>query len=124
MGEAFIKEAGGDRFEVESAGIEPWELNPIMVQAMMEIGIDISRNRNKEVADFIRRGDFFDSVVTVFDEASAERCHIFRGSAKRHDGGFPAPSALQGTVDEKLQAVRNIRDDIRAKVDDWVSAFA
>lgn len=60
-----LKQFGGDRFEVQSAGIEPGALNPLVVQAMREVGIDISGNRTKEAADFVRKSVLFDYVITV-----------------------------------------------------------
>ncbi|HJV36260.1 arsenate reductase ArsC [Geomonas sp.] len=121
MAEAFLKEVGGDRFEVESAGIEPGKLNPIVVEAMKEIGIDISANRTKDVFEFIKNGTVFRYVVTVCDETSAERCPVFPGIAERMHWGFPDPSALQGTDEEKLEEVRKIREAIRAKVTEWAA---
>ncbi|QXE89705.1 arsenate reductase ArsC [Geomonas subterranea] len=120
MAEAFLKRLGGDVFEAESAGIEPGTLNPLVVQSMKEVGIDISGNRTKDVAGFIEKGVLFDYVVTVCDETSAERCPIFPGAAKRLHWGFPDPSALRGTDEEKLLAIRRIRDAIAAKVKGWI----
>ena len=70
-------------FEVHSAGIEPGKLNPIVVEAMRETGIDISGNPTKSVWDFLEAGTSFSFVVTVCDEASAERCPIFPGVTRR-----------------------------------------
>jgi len=119
MAEAFLKQIGGDRFEVESAGIEPGKLNPLVVEAMQEVGIDISGNRTKDVFGFIKNGTLFNYVVTVCDETSAERCPIFPGITQRLHWGFPDPSALQGTDEEKLREIRKIRDSIRNKVENW-----
>ncbi|GAW66166.1 arsenate reductase [Geoanaerobacter pelophilus] len=124
MGEAFLKQAGGERFEVQSAGIEPGRLNPIVVQAMKEVGIDISGNATKQVSDFIEAGVIFDYVITVCDETSAERCPLFPGKAQRLHWGFPDPSVLQGTDEEKLQSIRAIRDDIKKKVESWIISLA
>uniref|UniRef100_C6E761 Protein-tyrosine phosphatase, low molecular weight n=1 Tax=Geobacter sp. (strain M21) TaxID=443144 RepID=C6E761_GEOSM len=124
MGEAFLKQAGGERFEVQSAGIEPGRLNPLVAQAMLEVGIDISRNKTKQVSEFIERGVLFDYVITVCDETSAERCPIFPGKAMRLHWGFPDPSALQGTDEDKLRAIRAIRDDIKKKVESWITSLA
>lgn len=124
MGEAFLKQAGGERFEVQSAGIEPGRLNPIVVQAMKEVGIDISGNVTKEVSQFIDTGAPFDYVITVCDETSAERCPLFPGKAQRLHWGFPDPSVLQGTDEEKLQSIRAIRDDIKKKVESWIISLA
>ncbi|MBJ6748709.1 arsenate reductase ArsC [Geomonas anaerohicana] len=120
MAEAFLKQLGGNSFKVESAGIEPGNLNPLVVQSMQEVGIDISGNRTKDVAGFIERGIRFDYVVTVCDETSAERCPTFPGAVKRLHWGFPDPSVLQGTAGEKLARIGEIRDAIRATVKRWI----
>jgi len=120
MAEAFLKELGGDRFEVYSAGLEPGKLNPIVVEAMKEIGIDISGNETKDVFGFIKSGMLLNYVITVCDETSAERCPIFPGATQRLHWGFPDPSALQGSEGEKLEATRKIRDSIRTKVETWI----
>jgi len=120
MGEAFLKQLGEERFEVESAGIEPGVLNPLVVASMQEIGIDISGNRTKDVSDFIRQGSLFHYVITVCDETAAERCPLFPGIARRVHWGFPDPSALSGTDEEKLREIRTIRDAIRNRVEEWL----
>ena len=74
MAEAFLNEHCGDEFEAESAGLEPGKLNPFAVQAMAEAGIDISGRPTRSVFDVFRSGKIFAYVVTVCDEASAERC--------------------------------------------------
>lgn len=120
MAEAFLKELGGDRFEVMSGGFEPGTLNPCVVEVMKEIGIDISGNTSKDIFEFFKKGMLFNYVITVCDEASAERCPVFPGQATRIHWSFPDPSALQGSDEENLAAIRKIRDDIRAKVESWV----
>src|SRR3989338_998122 len=83
MAEAFLKKYGGDRFEVESAGLEPGTLNPVVVEAMKEIRIDISQNKTKSVFDFYKQGKLYNYVVTVCDESQSERCPIFSGKSKK-----------------------------------------
>ena len=119
MAEAFLNDLCGEHFEAYSAGIEPGQLNPIVVEAMLEVGIDISRNQTKSVDSMLKSGKSFAHVVTVCDEASAERCPVFPGHAKRLHWGFPDPSALQGTHAEKLARTREIRDAIKRKVEEW-----
>jgi arsenate reductase len=119
MAEAFLNHYGGDIFEAQSAGIEPGKLNPIVVAAMREDGIDISGHATKSVADMIQSGQTFAYVITVCDEASAERCPTFPGQTTRLHWGFPDPSALQGTPEEKLARTREIRDTIKAKIESW-----
>jgi arsenate reductase len=119
MAEAFLHDICGAQFEAHSAGLEPGKLNPIVVQAMQEIGIDISHKQTKAVFDMGKPGKNFAYVVTVCDEASAERCPIFPGETTRLHWSFPDPSALQGTYDEKLAHTRQIRDTIKAKIEEW-----
>ncbi len=121
MAEAFLNHLCPDRFEAHSAGLEPGRLNPLVVEAMKEVGIDLSAAQTKSVADMLAHGPEFSHVVTVCDEASAERCPVFPGSVERHHWGFPDPSALTGTAEERLAAVRDIRDAIRARVCAWCS---
>lgn len=124
MAEAFLKQLGGNRFDAMSAGIEPGTLNPNMVEAMKEIGIDISGNKAKDVSGVIEKGTLFNYVITVCDETSAERCPVFPGQARRMHWGFPDPSAIQGTDEERLQAIRKIRDDIKEKVESWIRSVS
>jgi arsenate reductase (thioredoxin) len=119
MAEAFLNQICGGKFEAHSAGIEPGKLNPIVVEAMREIGVDISDNETKSVFDFIKSGTLFGYVITVCDESSAERCPIFPGVTKRLHWGFPDPSAFQGTPAEKLAKTREVRDTIKRKIEDW-----
>ncbi len=124
MAEAFLNSLAGDRFEAESAGLEPGSLNPLAVEAMKEIGIDISGNRVKGVFEFIKAGKLFHHVITVCDETSGNRCPIFPGYAKRLHWNFPDPSALEGTHEEKLNKTREIRDQIRGRIEAWIKEVA
>lgn len=123
MAEAFLNTLGKDKFEAESAGIEPGKLNPIVVEAMKEIEIDISMNRCKDVTEFLNKGKIFDFVITVCDEGNAERCPIFPGNAKKIHWSFIDPSAFNGTHDEKLIQTRKVRDLIKEKVFNFVSSI-
>ena len=117
MAEAFLNQICGENLEAHSAGLEPGKLNPFVVAAIKEIGIDISGNQTKPVSDFLR--EKFDYVVTVCDEASAERCPVFPGETERLHWGFPDPSSFRGTPEEKLARTREVRDAIKAKVEEW-----
>jgi arsenate reductase len=119
MAEAFLNQICGDFFEAQSAGLESGKLNPVVVEAMLEIGIDISGNKTKTVFDMIKSGKIFAYVITVCDEASAERCPIFAGVTTRLHWSFPDPSAFSGTHEEKLEKVREVRDAIKQKVENW-----
>jgi arsenate reductase len=119
MAEAFLARTCGDAFEAHSAGLEPGKLNPTVVETMQEIGIDISKNQTKAVSDYIKSGMDFAYVITVCDEASAERCPVFPGATTRLHWGFPDPSSFQGTQEERKAKTREVRDTIRGKVEAW-----
>lgn len=120
MAEAFLKQLAGDRFEVESAGLEPGTLNPIVVESMKEAGIDISGNKTKDVFDFFKQGKSFSYVIAVCDEASAEKCPFFPSQKEKINWSFPDPSKFEGTHDEKRARVRKLRDEIKQKVQEFV----
>ena len=119
MAEAFLNHECDDQFEAHSAGLEPGRLNPMVVEAMNEIGIDISSHKTKSVSDMMNSGKTFNYVITVCDETSAERCPIFPGGTTRLHWGFPDPSSFSGTHEEKLSKTREVRDAIKEKVTRW-----
>ncbi len=119
MAEAWLNHICSDYFEAQSAGLEPGTLNPLAVQVMSEVGIDISKKQTQGVFNMFKSGQLFAYVVTVCDETSAERCPIFPGVAKRIHWSLPDPSRVSGTEEEKLEKVREIRDEIRAKIEEW-----
>lgn len=121
MAEALLNHLAGDKFEAESAGLEPGTLNPLAVDAMKKMNIDISKKQTRSVFDLYKSGRMFAYVVTVCDEATAERCPIFAGVTKRLHWSFPDPSALEGTYDEKLRQTIAIRDQIRNHIENWLS---
>ncbi len=123
MCEALLKHSADDRFDAQSAGLEPGKLNPMVVEAMAEIGIDISRNKTKSVFDVWKSGEAFQYVVAVCDAESAEKCPIFPGITKRLHWPFHDPSKITGTREQKLQKVRDIRDQIAARVQDWLASL-
>lgn len=88
MAETFLNQICGEQFEASSAGLEPGKLNPIVVEAMKEIGVDISANQTKAVFDIFKSGKMFHYVVTVCDETSAERCPVFPGVTRRLHWSF------------------------------------
>ena len=119
MAEAFLNKFGGDRFEAQSAGLEPGKLNPIVVEAMQDIGIYISGNKTKSVMEFFENNAVFNYVIAVCDAASAGKCPFFPGGQNIH-WSFPDPSVLTGTHEEKLQKTREIRDLIKAKIEELI----
>ena len=120
MAEAFVN-ASGNGIHAYSAGLERGQLNPVVVEAMNETGIDISRNRTKSVDDPDVRGRDYDYVITVCDEASAEACPIFPSRGSRDHWSFPDPSSFSGSEESRLEQTRVVRDAIRARVNEWLS---
>jgi arsenate reductase len=120
MAEAFLNQLGQGKVFAQSAGLTPGRLNPAVVAVMAEIGIDISKNKTKDVSEFFDRKEQFDYVVTVCDEANAERCPNFPGKAKRLHWGFEDPASVAGSQEEKVLKTRLIRNQIYRKVKDWL----
>ena len=114
MAEAFLNALCGEKYEAKSAGITPTGLNPYVVKAMSEIGIDLSKHRSKSLMEF--QGKTFNYVVTVCDSAR-ENCPFFPGEIEI-DKSFPDPSAFTGTDEEIMRNVRVVRDEIR----NWVES--
>jgi arsenate reductase len=123
MAEAFLKQIGSDTFIVESAGLEPGILNPIVVEVMEEIGIDISGNLTRSVFDLFKQSKIFNFVITVCDAANAEKCPVFPGVTQRIGWSFKDPSSFPGTHEEKLARTRVVRDEIRLEVEKFVKDY-
>ncbi len=119
MAEAFLNRLAHDRFEAESAGIEPGELNPLAVEVMREVGIDIARNRTKSVVDLHRENRQYHYVITVCD-AAAGVCPVFPGFTTTAHWPFDDPAGFTGTDAEKLEKTRRVRDAIRKRIETFI----
>jgi arsenate reductase (thioredoxin) len=121
MAEGMLRARSGGRYVVFSAGTHPRSVHPLAIQAMREIGIDISEAagyRAKLLDEFIGQPPM-DLVVTVCDEA-AEECPFFPGARRQEHWGFPDPSAAMGTEAERLAAFRSVRDQIAARITTFI----
>jgi arsenate reductase (thioredoxin) len=114
MAEGLLRNMAGDRFEAFSAGTRPVGLNPLAVEVLREIGIDISHHRSKSVDEFA--GQNFDFIITVCDNAR-ESCPVFSGGGQRIHHNFPDPAAFSGC--RQSAAFRQVRDLIRP----WLEQF-
>ena len=112
MAEGILRHYGSDKFEVESAGSEPSQVNPLAIQVMDEIGIDISHHRSKHVKEFL--GKHFHYIITVCDKAN-ESCPIFPGPSIRLHWSFPDPPHSRQINEEVLNEFRKVRDSIHSK---------
>jgi arsenate reductase (thioredoxin) len=124
MAEAFLKKHGGGRFAAESAGLEKGKLNPYVVRAMAESGIDISRNKTKSVFDLFDAKRVYQIVVTVCSKEAAEKCPIFPGLSEKIHWPFPDPSTFSGSDEEIMAQVRRVRDQIEKAVKEFVASHA
>jgi arsenate reductase len=114
MAEGFLRELGAGRYEVASAGTEARELNPLAVQAMAEVGIDISLHESKTVERYV--SEPFDLVITVCVDAN-ETCPYFPNATERRHWSFPDPSAARGDDETRFAAFRGARDAIRERIE-------
>jgi len=113
MAEGFVKTLYGSYYEVFSGGIEPSEVNPYVIRAMAELDIDISDQYAKNINEFLERK--IDYVVTVCDQAQAS-CPFFPGGKNYIHKSFQDPYGFQGTEEEMLEQIREVRDEIK----DWI----
>ena len=116
MAEGLVNARWGDEWRAASAGVAPKGLDPRAVQAMAEIGIDISGQRSKSVAGFADKS--FDLVVTLCDDA-AEHCPVWPGAARKIHLPFDDPGHIraQGGADPEVLAVmRRVRDEMLAQL--------
>ncbi|MEA2959178.1 MAG: hypothetical protein QOJ58_4872 [Alphaproteobacteria bacterium] len=118
MAEGLLRHDAGDRFEVFSAGIYPSYVRPLAIEAMREVGIDISAQRSKSVEEFTDQD--IDYVITVCDHAN-EVCPVFPAKTKRIHWSIADPVAAWGDDEAQLQAFRVARDDIRQRFRKWLA---
>ena len=121
MAEGLLRAMAGERFVVLSAGTNPAGVNPLAIEAMREIGIDISHHRSKNVNEFL--GQPVEYVITVCDRAK-EACPVFPGTYKFLSWSLDDPAAVTGTKETKLQAFRHIRDEISRNIETQFAPLA
>ncbi len=116
MAEGLAKAILGDKALIQSAGSKPSRVNPFAIKALAEIGIDISLNRSKSVDEI--DPSTVDTVITLCAE---EECPVFLGKAERLHWGLPDPATDHGTDEEKLMKFREIRDEIKKRIQNQYS---
>ena len=119
MAEGLLRHRIGDQYDVFSAGTKPTSVRPEAIEVMREIGIDISSHRSKSVEEFV--GQEFAFVITVCDNAN-ESCPVFAGRTQRLHWSFEDPAVVQGPTEQRLAAFRRVRDKLRGRIEDLVSA--
>jgi len=118
MAEALVNHDLGDRFEAFSAGTNPKTPHPLALRALAEIGIQHSSARSKHMDEFADQK--FDFVITLCDHAN-ETCPLFFGGVRRAHLSFDDPDIAEGTDEEKLAVFHRVRDEIRKKVEAFLT---
>lgn len=116
MAEGLLRHLAGDRFDVYSAGTSPKGLHAASIDAMKEVGIDISRQRSKALDEFL--GQRFDYVITVCDRAR-QQCPVFPGATPIH-WGLDDPA--EASAEQQAQTFRRVRDEISQRLHLFLSA--
>ena len=120
MAEALLNEMAGDRFHSESAGFKPTRIDALVVEAMGEVGIDLSKKKTQNVFKLYQEGNLYDYVITVCEESTENHCPLFPGVTRRLNWPFDNPEAFEGNHEEKLNQVRRVRDEIQARIRAWL----
>lgn len=123
MTEEYIRKFGDRWFQVESAGLEPGKINPIVTALLKEDGIDISGKSTQAVMDLYKAGRKFDYVIAVCSAEAKEMCPIFPAEKERLHWPFPDPSKAEGTEEAQMDSVRPIRDQIKEKVKEFIEHY-
>jgi arsenate reductase len=113
MAESLLRNLGGERYEVHSAGTEPRPLHPLAVQVMGEAGVDIAGRQSKSLARYL--GQCFDYIITVCDRAR-DNCPTFPGDSERIHWGFEDPAEAGGSEEEQLKVFRRVRNEISERI--------
>ncbi len=120
MGEGLLRHLAGDKVDVFSAGSAPSSVNPFVVRAMRERGIDITSHRSEHLDLYLAHE--FDFVITVCDSA-AESCPVFPRRAKRIHWSFPDPAAVTGDDSAILQSFIDVREGLEGKLSAWLKTL-
>lgn len=110
MAHGIARALAPERVKISSAGSEPTSVRPQAVAVLREIGIDIGHHRSQGMDDVERP---VDAVVTLCAE---EVCPAWLEPALRVHWGLPDPAGVDGTEEEKLQAFRDVRDELRLRL--------
>lgn len=123
MAEAFLNRLGEGLFDAESAGIEAGKLNPYVVRAMMEIGYDISQHPTHSVFEYFKEGRTYQAVIKVCDQASGQRCPIFPRTLYEENWSLPDPSTFTGSDEEIMARVREVRDTVKERIEQFIKGY-
>jgi len=123
MAQAYLNHYADGTLQAESAGLEPGTLNPLVVEALREDGIDIAGAPTRSVFDLYKQGKQYDAVITVCSPEVSRKCPIFPGRVLRQNWAFDDPWSFIGPPEERLQQTRVVRDQIKRKVREFITAY-
>lgn len=118
IAEEYIRKFSNKPIFVESAGLEPGNLNPNVIVVLQEEGIDISGKNTQSAFDLLDQGKSYNYVITVCSDEANERCPVYPGKSRRLHWPFPDPSTLKG--ENVLDQTREIREMIKNRVIQFV----
>ena len=118
MAEALLRRLAGERFEAQSAGTRPSGLHPLALAVMREIGVDVSGQQSKDVGEYTQVA--FDYVITVCDQAR-EECPILPAAGQQIHWSIPDPAEADGDEATRLAAFRRARDDLEARIREFIA---
>jgi arsenate reductase (thioredoxin) len=120
MAEGLLSETASDAYDVFSAGMEPTEAHPLAIKVMDEIGVDISGHRSKSIRE-VPGWHVFGHVIFVCEEANKNCPNLYPNiGGKLVYWPFEDPEAFEGSIDERLAKFREVRDQIRDRITNWI----
>jgi len=118
----FAQSLGKD-IRAESAGLEPGNLNPFVVKALLEDGIDIEGKETRSVVDLFNANREYDYVITVCSREAEQKCPIFPGLTTRMNWPLEDPADYTGTEAEIMPKVRALQKAIMDIVRPFVESL-
>jgi arsenate reductase len=122
IAEALVRRYAPTQFEVHSAGLDPGTVHPLVAPVMAEVGIDISQQRSKSIHEYLGRLTAH-YLIVVCENAERNCPKIFPGRGERLFWPFDDPASVEGTDDERLAAFRRVRDQIDARIREWLQSL-
>lgn len=119
MAEAILRARAGDVYEVASAGLEPKGVHPLTLEALEEVGISCDGLRSKSSGEFLGKVSVRFAII-VCEKANAMCPTIYPFAVRTLYWPFEDPAAMVGSRDERLEKFREVRDQIAARIDEWL----
>lgn len=124
MAEAWLRELGGEGFDVVSAGFESHATLPLVVEALEQVGLRLATpGPQSSVFELYKAGRFFDHVIRVCDEEQGQRCPLFPRVREHLSWSFPDPRTFTGSREEQLARIIELRDVIKERVEKWLETL-